>query len=57
TWNNENLIRILSISHQIPNAKDLYSLCHDIVDDDPLIFFESSEFRTINEELLLHVLN
>ncbi|KAF0435298.1 kelch-like protein 17 [Gigaspora margarita] len=55
-WNNEDLIRILSISYQISNAKDLYSLCQDIVDDDPLIFFESSEFKTINEELLLHVL-
>ncbi|CAG8797138.1 32654_t:CDS:2, partial [Racocetra persica] len=55
-WNNDDLITLLSISYQIPNAKDLYSLCQDIIDDNPSIFFDSSKFKTIDEDLLLHVL-
>ncbi|CAG8724902.1 8408_t:CDS:2, partial [Dentiscutata erythropus] len=55
-WNNDDLVRLLSVSYQVSNAKDLYSHCQDIIDDNPLIFFESSKFKTIEEELLLHVL-
>ncbi|CAG8514319.1 12907_t:CDS:2 [Ambispora gerdemannii] len=55
-WCDEDIISILRTSYQIPSAQDLYLVCQDIFVERPLILFESPEFTSIDEELLLRIL-
>ncbi|CAI2164652.1 13077_t:CDS:2 [Funneliformis geosporum] len=55
-WCDEDIVSILKISYRIPSAQNLYLFCQDIFVERPLILFESPEFLSIDEELLLHIL-
>nr|CAG8544453.1 8808_t:CDS:2 [Entrophospora candida] len=55
-WCNEDIATILSVSYRIPSTQDLYLICQDIIVERPLILFESPIFPSIDEELLLRIL-
>ncbi|CAJ0903992.1 1246_t:CDS:2, partial [Entrophospora sp. SA101] len=55
-WCDEDIATILSVSYRIPSTQDLYLVCQDIIVERPLILFESPIFPSIDEELLLRIL-
>ncbi|CAG8708012.1 15028_t:CDS:2 [Dentiscutata erythropus] len=55
-WSDNDIIYILKASHQLPCLRELYLVCQDMVAENPKILFDSPEFSSIDEELLLNIL-
>ncbi|CAG8713557.1 24401_t:CDS:2 [Dentiscutata erythropus] len=53
---NNEFIYALKASHKLPYLRELYLVCQDMVAENPKILFDSPEFSSINEELLLNIL-
>ncbi|CAG8651756.1 2123_t:CDS:2 [Cetraspora pellucida] len=55
-WEDNEIIYMLKGSYRIPALQDLYLVCQDIIAERPMILFESLEFLSIDEDLLLSIL-
>ncbi|KAF0476752.1 BTB-domain-containing protein [Gigaspora margarita] len=55
-WRKNEIVYALKASYRISSLQELYLVCQDLVAETPSILFESSEFPTIDEELLIDLL-
>ncbi|CAG8476646.1 940_t:CDS:2 [Dentiscutata erythropus] len=55
-WRDNEIIYALKASQQHPSLHELYLVCQDMVAENPMILFDSPEFSSIDEEILLNIL-
>ncbi|CAG8646789.1 15517_t:CDS:2, partial [Acaulospora morrowiae] len=56
-WSDQDIVSISKVSYLIASAQDIYLICQDILAERPSILFGSPEFLSIDEDLLLRILN
>ncbi|GBC01614.1 hypothetical protein RclHR1_04260014 [Rhizophagus clarus] len=56
SWIDENLVLVLHAVFKLDNCKKLHDYCLDSICEDPLQFFTSDDFPSINKEIFLGLL-